>query len=69
LRDQAELYQAWEKAWEHFPERYPLVLREFPSLDALLDAEGFGAASRELYADMHSWISVARAPVAEEQTP
>src|SRR5690554_4663435 len=69
LRDQTELYQKWEKAWEHFPERYPLVLREFPSLDALLNAKGFGAASRELYADMHSWISAARAPVAEEQTP
>ena len=64
----------WEAAWERFPERYPLVVREFPTLDALVNTEGFGEASRELYADLHTWVTTARANAATaaasgEETP
>ncbi|WP_181248693.1 MULTISPECIES: exodeoxyribonuclease V subunit gamma [Halomonas] len=56
----ATLRKAWEQAWEKLPERSPLLLREFPSLDELIGAEGFAEACRELYADLHGWISTAR---------
>ncbi|MGM0985114.1 MAG: exodeoxyribonuclease V subunit gamma [Pseudomonadota bacterium] len=51
--------KAWEEAYERFPERHPLIVREFPTLDDLLDAADFTGASRDLYADLHTWIAAA----------
>jgi exodeoxyribonuclease V gamma subunit len=67
IRQQPKLRKDWENAWERFPERYPLVLREFPTLEALLDADDFGESSRELYADMHTWITTAWASAGNAQ--
>ncbi|GAA3892924.1 exodeoxyribonuclease V subunit gamma [Halomonas cibimaris] len=60
LADDGELYQSWETSWAYLPERSPLVLREFATLDALVTHPDFGRASRELYADVHTWIGGAR---------
>ncbi|AMD00550.1 exodeoxyribonuclease V subunit gamma [Halomonas chromatireducens] len=74
LHHHPKLRKEWEESWEHFPKRHPLVLREFPTLDALLGADGFGEASRTLYADLHTWVTTAQAGAAcastsEEETP
>lgn len=58
------LRDEWRRAWERLEQRNPLLLREFPSLESLLAAPDFAAASLGLYADLHGWVSAER----EEQS-
>ncbi|WP_346798073.1 exodeoxyribonuclease V subunit gamma [Halomonas sp. Bachu 37] len=58
MADDRNLRAAWEEAFERFPERYPLFVREFPTLNALLDSSEFTSASRDLYGDLHTWTTL-----------
>lgn len=60
LASDPKLRTSWEDRWERLAERSPLMLREFPTLEALVTAPDFADATRELYADLHTWISRAR---------
>lgn len=50
------LRQAWDRLYDQLCERNPLLVREFPTLEALVEAPDFAAASLDLYADVHAWL-------------
>ena len=46
----------WDRSFEQLCERTPLLVREYPTLEALVQAPAFLAASLELYADVWAWV-------------
>ncbi|TCO76719.1 exodeoxyribonuclease V subunit gamma [Chromatocurvus halotolerans] len=54
----SRLRASWDKSYEQLCERTPLLVREYPTLEALVQAPGFVAASLELYADVCAWVGV-----------
>ena len=51
-----KLCAAWEKVYANLCERNPLLIREYPTLQAMVGAEDFAATSLALYADCHAWL-------------
>jgi glycine/D-amino acid oxidase-like deaminating enzyme len=51
-----KLCAAWEKVYENLGEGNPLLIREYPTLHAMVGAEDFVATSLALYADCHAWV-------------
>jgi exodeoxyribonuclease V gamma subunit len=56
----SRLRLAWDRSFEQLCERTPLLVREYPTLEALVQAPEFVAASLELYADVHAWVGAAQ---------
>ncbi|MFN2289011.1 MAG: hypothetical protein ABR578_11830, partial [Chromatocurvus sp.] len=52
----SRLRPAWDRTYERLSERAPLLLREYPTLETLVEAPGFVAASLDLYADVYAWV-------------
>ncbi|MFN2329738.1 MAG: exodeoxyribonuclease V subunit gamma [Chromatocurvus sp.] len=52
----ARLRATWDKIYQQLVSRRSLLVREYPTLEALVGAPGFVDASLDLYADVYAWV-------------